>query len=187
MVTPDILRSRPHPRRWTRDEYHRLAESGFFGDERVELIQGTLMEMAPIGPPHANVVDCLNELLVVRLAGRAKVRIQQPLLCWDESEPEPDVAVVPLGRYAERHPDKALLVIEVAESSLDYDRDTKAPLYARSNVSEYWIVDVAEQVVLVHTEPAASGYAHLTRVPLGGTLTPNAFPDLQLAVDALFG
>ena len=185
MLAQDLPHARP--RRLTRDEYHRLAQIGLFrDDERVELIHGTLVEMAPIGPPHANVVDVLMELLVIQLSGRAKVRIQQPLLGADESEPEPDVAVVPVGSYAERHPDQAYLVIEVAESSLDYDRATKAPLYAGSRVHEYWVVDVTGRAVIVHREPKASGYAQVTRVGDGETLEPTLFPDVRIAVASLF-
>jgi Uma2 family endonuclease len=186
MLALDLPHARP--RRITRDEYHRLAEMGLFrDDERVELIHGTLVEMAPIGPPHANIVDVLNELLVLKLSGRAKVRIQQPLLGWDESEPEPDVAVVPARSYAERHPDEAFLVIEVAESSsLDYDRATKAPLYARSNVHEYWIVDVIGRAVIVHQEATAEGYARVTRIAEEGILAPALFPDVQVSIASLF-
>jgi Uma2 family endonuclease len=185
MLAHDLPHARP--RRITRDEYHRLAEVGLFrDDERVELIHGTLVEMAPIGPPHANVVDILTELLVIKLAGRAKVRIHQPLLGWDESEPEPDVAVVPPRSYAERHPDQAFLVIEVAESSLDYDRATKAPLYARSGVQEYWIVDVTGRAVIVHREASAEGYTQVTRMEESDILVPSRFPDLQIAIASLF-
>jgi Uma2 family endonuclease len=185
MLAHDLPHARP--RRLTRDEYHRLAEVGFFrDDERVELIHGTLVEMAPIGPPHCNVVDVLNELLVIKLAGRAKVRIQQPLLGWDESEPEPDVAVVPTGSYAEHHPDQALLVIEVAESSLDYDQATKAPLYARSRVHEYWIVDVVGRAVIVHREATAEGYARVTRIAEGELVELALFPDVQVSIASLF-
>src|ERR1043165_617725 len=99
-----------------------MAEIGLFDDERVELVRGVIIAMSPIYPPHASPVDRLTEILVRALAGRARVRIQQPLLATDESEPEPDVAVVPLGDYTATHPDRALLVIEVADSSLRKDR-----------------------------------------------------------------
>ena len=177
----------PRQRRITRDEYHRMERIGLFHGERVELIHGILLQMAPIGPPHADVVDFLNELFVPRLARRAKVRIQQPLLAWDESEPEPDVALVRPGRYSGSHPDEAFLVVEVAETSLDYDRNTKAPLYARSGVAEYWIVDLADRSVLVHTGPAEEGYQQVSRVGVDGSVAPAAFPDVTVAVADLFG
>ncbi len=177
---------RPHPRRLTRAEYHRLGELGFFREQRVELIRGIVYEMAPIGPPHANVVDRLMVLLVTRLATRAQVRVQQPFLAWDESEPEPDVAVVPLGNYAARHPDRALLVIEVAESSLEHDRDTKSALYARSGVPEYWIVDVESRTLEVRTGPAGDRYAAVARFAMGEIAKPAAFADVAVAVADLF-
>jgi Uma2 family endonuclease len=175
------------PRRLTRAEYHRLGELGVLReDERVELIRGMLVEMAPIGPGHADVVDVLTEVFVTRLVGRAKVRIQQPLVAWDESEPEPDVALVPPGRYARAHPSEAFLVVEVADSSLDYDTETKAPLYAQSGFEEYWIVDVEARAVIVHTRPTAKGYGKIDRVAVGAVLAPARFPDVAIPVAALF-
>lgn len=173
------------PRRFTRAEYDRLIELGFFRGERLELIRGTLLDMPPIGPPHATVVSRLNRILVPALLERADVRIQQPLYARDESEPEPDVAVVALGDYSNRHPDCALLVIEVAESSLEFDRDSKGPLYAASNVSEYWIVDIAGRAVEVYGGPGGGRYALLRRAVPGDTIRPAAFPDLAIAVAAI--
>src|SRR5689334_4201358 len=97
----------PAPRRLTRAEYDRMAELGFFRGERVELIRGVVIAMAPIGPRHRSVVDRLNELLLPRLIGRARVSIQQPFLAADESEPEPDVSVLPYRRYSDQHPGRA--------------------------------------------------------------------------------
>jgi len=174
------------PRRLTRDEYDRMAELGFFRSERVELIRGIVVRMAPIGPPHANPVDVLNEWLVRGLAGRARVRIQQPHLACDESEPEPDVAVVPKGQYGKRHPDRAFLVIEVAETSLAHDRETKSPLYAASAVDEYWIVDVAQRAIEVRREPVDGHYTWLSRAAVGDSVGPVAFADLTIEVAALF-
>lgn len=170
-------------RHFTRAEFDRLVATGFFHeDERVELIHGILIRIAPPGPPHANTVDRLNELLVLRLAGRARVRIQQPLVACDDSEPEPDVAVVPLGDYSVDHPDRALLVIEVADSSLHYDRETKGPLYAASGFAEYWIVNLPERVVEVYGGPAEGRYSRVERVKSGGVLRPAAFPDVEIPV-----
>ena len=100
----------------------------------------------------------LNRLLLVPLIERAEVRIQQPIWAHDDSEPEPDVALVPLGDYSARHPDRAFLVIEVADSSLTFDRETKAPLYAASNVAEYWIVNLVGRAIEVCTEPKAGRF-----------------------------
>lgn len=174
------------PRRLTRVEYDRMAELGFFTGERVELIRGIVVRMVPIGPPHVEVVDRLNELLVPALLGRARVRIQQPLLAADESEPEPDVAVVAPGSYARSHPEGAKLVIEVAHSSIDYDRVTKAPLYAASGVEEYWLVDVEGRRVEVFCDASGGAYRSVERFGAGAVLRPRAFPDVAVALDALF-
>lgn len=176
----------PAPRRLTRAEYDRMAELGFFRGERVELIRGTVIAMSPIGPPHGSVVDRLTEMLVPRLLGRARVRIQQPFLAIDESEPEPDVAIVPLARYSKEHPDQAHLIIEVADCSLAHDRDTKAPLYAATGVTEYWLVDVETQAVHVHTEPSEGRYVRVDRREGDAPLSPQVFPDVVVTVRDLF-
>ena len=162
-----------------------MGELQFFRGERVELIHGTVVRMAPIGPPHSSTVSRLNELLLPRLQGRASLRIQQPLVAQDESEPEPDVALVPLGRYADRHPDRALLVIEVAESSLAYDRETKGPLYATSGVAEYWIVDVIGRAIEVYASPEGGRYLDATRLVEGERVSPKGFPDIVLSVSEI--
>jgi len=177
--------SQPVPRRLTRAEYDRMIALGFFHGERLELIRGSLISTPPIGPPHAKTVSRLNRLLLPRLMGRADVRIQQPLIAHDESEPEPDVSVVPLGDYGASHPDKAFLVIEVAESSLATDRDLKVPLYALSNVAEYWIVDLSAAAVEVYRQPRGNGYGVVQRVERGGNLTVVAFADVTLAVSEI--
>lgn len=169
----------------TRAEYDRMAELGFFRGERVELIHGIVVRMAPIGPPHAEVVDRLNAMLMRALGDRARVRIQQPYLAWDESEPEPDVAVVPARSYAEAHPDRAHLIVEVADSSLAYDRETKAPLYAASNVAEYWLVDVSGQCVEVFGAPEDGRFTKHRRATPGDLLTPTAFMDVIVRVSEL--
>lgn len=163
-----------------------MAALGFFRDERVELIRGMVVKMSPIGPPHASVVDRLTRLFVRALGERARVRIQQPLIAFDESEPEPDMAVVPEGSYVERHPDSAFLVVEVAETSLDYDRDTKGPLYAASHVDEYWVVDVAARAVELYTDAEGGRFTRVRRVVSGSTATPLAFPDVVVDVAQLF-
>ncbi len=172
-------------RRLTRAEYDRMAKLGFFEGEHVELIHGIVVRMSPIGPPHSEVVDRLTSLLVRGLGDRARVRVQQPFLASDESEPEPDVAIVIERSYADAHPDSAHLIIEVAETSLTYDRDTKGPLYAASNVSEYWIVDVKGQFVEVYSDPLDNTYTKQRRVAAGEVLSPAAFPDVTIRVSAL--
>jgi len=184
MLARDLTHAKP--RRLRRAEYDRMAQLGFFRHERVELIRGTVVAMSPIGPPHSSVVDRLTRLLVRALDPRALVRIQQPFLACDESEPEPDVAVVPDGVYADAHPDRAFLIIEVAESSLDYDRETKGPVYASSGVDEYWIVDVAARAIEVYSHPVNGRYRNLHTIDNDGSVAIAAFPDVTVEVPTLF-
>jgi len=165
-----------------RSEYERLVQLGEFEGEHIELLEGQLVQMSPIGPPHSSAVQKLNALLVPRLVDRAAVRIQSPFAALDTSEPEPDVALVPSGDYDEQHPTVALLIIEVAESSLRHDCGIKQRIYARAGVPEYWIVNTPDKCVEVYREPTPEGYRHCSRVDHEGSLAPQAFPDLRLAV-----
>ena len=169
-----------------REEYDRLVAMGAFEDERVELIEGVLVTISPNDPEHANPVQVLTELLVRGLAGRAVVRIQLPIVAARESEPEPDVAIVPLGDYRRAHPDQAHCVIEVANSSVSKDRNIKAPLYAASGFREYWLVNVPEQAVEVFRAPGPEGYAQRARYAVGETTALEAFPDVRIEVVSLF-
>jgi Uma2 family endonuclease len=166
-----------------RVEYDRLVSLGTFDGERIELMAGELRRMSPIGPPHTSTVDRLMELLVVKLVGRARVRIQGSFAAGELSEPEPDVSVLPLGDYDAAHPDVAHLIIEVADSSLSYDRGQKRQLYAECGVPEYWIVNLVDRVVEVHRLPRAGGYEQLSVHAKGEQLELLAFADVALAVD----
>ncbi|MEQ8456479.1 MAG: Uma2 family endonuclease [Sandaracinaceae bacterium] len=170
-------------RRLRRAEYDRLVEEGAFADERVELIRGVIIRRPPQGPTHTSPIDRLTELLVLKLSGRARVRVQGPLIAPDDSEPEPDLAVIPPGDYDDAHPSVAWLVIEVAESSLSYDRLTKAPLYAAMGVPEYWIVNVREAAIEVHRQPEGDRYARVTSHGRGETITLERFADASIDVD----
>jgi len=184
----DTERSR---RLFTVEEYHRMAEAGILkpGD-RVELIRGEIVEMSPIGRRHVAFVDNLTELLVVRLAGRAIVSIQSPVAVAADSEPQPDLKL--LRRRAVPYKDAeataadVLLLIEVAETSLRYDRTVKLRLYAEADVPEYWVVDCDAEAVEVHRAPTADGYREVTRVTGEGTVSPAAFPDVRLTLAEIF-
>jgi Uma2 family endonuclease len=165
-----------------RVEYDKLIELGAFQDERIELLEGVLVPMSPIGPPHNSAVQKLNAILVPALAGRAAVRIQSSFAALDLSEPEPDVAVVPSGDYDTANPDWAYLIIEVAESSLSRDRGVKQRLYASCGVPEYWIVNLAERAIEVYTDPAHGAYGKVLRYEHGQALRPIHFADLELRV-----
>ncbi len=178
-------------RRFTRAEYYRMAEVGILGRrDRVELIRGEIIEMSPIGRRHQAFVDNLGALLVLRLADRAIVRVQGPVALADDTEPEPDLTVLrrrPVP-YKEREAwaEDALLIIEVADSSLAYDRSTKLRLYAEAGIPEYWVVDSAAETVDVYREPGAEGYRDVTRVAGRATLTLHAFPDVELTTTEIF-
>jgi len=158
MPSPNIDQFRP----LYRAEYDQLIALGSFQDEKIELIDGALVRMSPIGPPHTEAVDRLTELLVLALAGKARVRVQGPFAASELSEPEPDLSVLPLADYSAAHPEHAHLIIEVAESSLKRDRGRKARLYAECGVREYWVVNLIERVVEVHRDHAQGEYRQIT-------------------------
>jgi len=165
-----------------RSEYDQLVQLGLLEGERVELLEGVIVQMSPHGPPHDSTIERLNELLVLALRGRAKVRVQSAFAASDHSEPEPDFAIVPPGQYDREHPRVAWLIIEVSESSLKKDSGAKARVYAASAVEAYWVVNLVDRVVEVFTQPQSSGYAVRETVGLGGSLTVVRFPDVTIAV-----
>jgi Uma2 family endonuclease len=158
-----------------------MVELGLFQDERLELIRGVLVKMSPQYAPHASTVQKLTQLLAVRVQGRFSLRIQLPLALSDDSEPEPDAAIVPLGDYETEHPTSALLVIEVADSSLQQDRG-KAEVYASAGVGEYWIVNLGARTVEVYSSPEGDRYAEVRTLRVGDALRPAALPDVSIAV-----
>ena len=174
-------------RKFTVAEYYRMAEVGILKpNERVELIEGEILVMAPIGPVHAADVDEFIAVFGQYAPGRFRIRIQNPLRLNDGSEPEPDVALVRLraDRYTRSHPTPAdvLLVVEVSDSSLEYDRNVKAHLYGRNGVPETWVKNLPEDCIERFTEPGPEGYAQHTIHRRGETLAPVLLPDLELAV-----
>lgn len=147
-----------------RAEYDVLVEQGVLGpDDRVQLLEGELVEMSPQKPPHAGIVERLNERLMPALVGRFRVRVQLPLVAGEYSEPEPDLAVVPIDEPRDRHPERAGLVIEVAHETLRLDLGRKARIYAAAGVPEYWVIDVHADLVHVHTGPSPDGYRSIRR------------------------
>ena len=165
-----------------RVEYEKLAAEGFFKDERVELVFGVVVAMTPIDPAHGESVDRLDDILRRQLAGRARVRCQGAFAATEDSEPQPDIYVFPNGDYWDAQPDRAYLVIEVARSSLDYDRDTKSLLYGVSQVDEYWIVNHAEDVIEVYRDRHDGRWRTMTTHRRGDTIAMVGFPDVQIAV-----
>src|SRR5262245_49782973 len=174
-------------RLFTVDDYHRMTEAGIlFEDDRVELIEGELIEMASIGNRHNAAVDRLNELFVDRLQHRAIVRVQGSVRLNERNEPQPDLVI--LRRREDFYesgtagPGDTLLVIEVADSSLDFDRDIKAPLYARTGIAEFWLVDLQARMVTVFRDPVASGYRSERTAQADETLSPASLPEVTILV-----
>ena len=167
------------------------AAGGFEPDARVELIEGDIVDMTPIGSRHAATVDVLNRWLVIGCDRRAIIRIQGPLRIGSRSELQPDVmALRPADDFYRDQPATAadvLLLVEVADSSLLYDRSVKMPPYARAGVPEVWIVDLTRGEIQICSEPAADGFQRTETRGRGDELRPAAFPDLTLAVAALLG
>lgn len=188
----DILDRYPVPRhRLTRRDFHRLGEAGILReDDRVELLEGQLIDMSPIGPRHAIITNNLMELLVTGFTGRARVRCHDPVVLNDDSEPQPDFALVrrPWHGYPHTHPEPGdiFLVIEVADSSLDFDRTVKLELYARARIPEVWIVDLTTDSVLVHRHPSDGGYGSMARLQTPEALDVEGLPGVTVPVAAVF-
>jgi Uma2 family endonuclease len=182
-------------RRWTRQEYERLAELGVLGpEEHVELIEGEIVEMPPQLSRHTTGVYLAYEALRAIFGVGFVVRVQFPLALGQYSEPEPDIAVVAgTGRdFADAHPTSALLVVEVSDTTLSFDRDAKASLYAAAGIPEYWIVNLVQRQLEMHREPAAMpetqyGFGYRTRtIALPGEVVSTPGPaGSRLAVDDL--
>ncbi|HET9488585.1 MAG TPA: Uma2 family endonuclease [Methylomirabilota bacterium] len=179
-------------RRWTRSEYERLIASGFFqpGDP-VELLGGQLIVAEPQGSYHFSAIQAVEEVLRAAFGAGWQVRGQGPVALDDESEPEPDVAVVPgsFRDYVAAHPSRPVLVVEVSESSLGLDRQHKGSLYARAGLADYWIVNLVDRVLEVHREPtpdpaASFGWRYRSREILGpdASVSPLASPGARIRV-----
>lgn len=165
-----------------RVEYDQLIALGAFEDEKIELLDGELVAMSPIGTRHHSAVQRLNELLVLALHSRAAVYCQGPFAASELSEPEPDLLVVPRADYLDHHPSVAHLIIEVSDSSLAKDRGRKLRMYASCGVPEYWVVNLVECCVEVYRNAEGASYADMTRYERGQSIQLLAFDDVSIAV-----
>ena len=182
----------PKRYRFTRDDYHRMAQTGILKpDARVELVDGDIVEMSPIGRRHNSRVDWCNDAFTAGLRGRAIIRVQGSFVLDDNGEPEPDLVLLRFrdDYYANADATAAdvLLIIEVADTSEGYDRRTKAPLYARHGIPELWIVDLNRDWITRYADPTPNGYATTQVFRRGESLSPLAFPTVRLAVDDILG
>lgn len=174
------------------DEYERMIDFGIIEEgARVELLDGEIIEMATIKPPHASIADRMNDILVRRRGERALVKVANPVRMVPRSEPEPDFALVRYRAdfYATAHPTPAdtFVVIEVSDSSLRKDLSVKVPICARQGVPEVWVVDIAGERVLVHLAPGDRRYGTVRTAKAGETLSPQLLPELSITVDEIFG
>ena len=186
------VQNEPIPRRFSVDEYYAMAEAGILApNERVELIDGEIITMSPIGNPHGAGVDRATDLLVPLVTGRAIVRVQAHVRLADDCQPEPDLLLLVRRDdfYSTEAPAPAdvLLLIEVADSSLSYDRNRKLPLYARYNIPEVWIENIPARAIEAYSNPVDGQYTGSRIYRPGETISPQAFPDLELPVGQLMG
>lgn len=186
-MTVQILR-----KKFTVDQYHQMIETGVFTDrDRVELLQGEIIEMSPIGRQHAACVDRLTELLVRELGSRAIVRVQNPIQLSDKSEPQPDFAILRRRSdfYSEGHPqaDDIFALIEVSDTTVEFDRTIKVPLYAQNLITEVWMLDLKADAVQIYREPSTAGYQQLQTFRRGQSVSFQALPDIQFQVEQLLG
>lgn len=179
-------------RRWSVDEYYRMGEVGLLTeDDRVELIDGEVIQMSPIGSRHAGCINQLNYLLNQQIGNRAIVAVQNPIRFSDNTEPQPDLALLrprpDFYRTAHLAPADVLLVVEVADRSIGYDRGMKVRLYAEALIPEYWLVDLTTNRIFVFSEPKNGRY-HLARIAqLGDTVASPTVHGLNLVVDDIVG
>jgi Uma2 family endonuclease len=181
----------PRIRRWTRIEYDRLVQLGIFEGERLELLDGLLAVREPQGARHATAVRRVVAALRRALGDAWQIDSHLPIALDDDSEPEPDISVVPGGPefYRDAHPSRPLLIVEVADSSYRIDHTYKASLYARAGVPEYWVIDVVREAVEVHRSPERSPeaphgwrYASIEALRPGSTIAPLLTPESTIAV-----
>ncbi len=177
---------------FTRAEYHRMVAAGILAeDARVELIEGEILEMSPIGRRHKACVDRLTDIFAPSVRGTAIVRVQSSIVLGERNEPEPDLALLrrrdDFYADADETPADVLLVVEVADTSEAYDRRTKAPLYARHGIPELWIADLNRDQITVYRDPTPHGFATTRVARRGESISPLAFPVLTIAVNDILG
>jgi Uma2 family endonuclease len=176
--------------RFSVNEYYRMMETGVLRpDARVELLDGQIIDMSPIGPFHGSVTKQLIQLLTDASKGRWIMAVQDPLRLDDHSEPQPDLLLLKRVSdfYRKRHPqaEDVYLLVEVSDATLEQDRNEKLPAYGRAGVAEVWIVNIPEQTVEVYREPNFTGYASKIILRAGDHAKPQAFPDVAVDVSGL--
>ncbi len=195
MTTAQMADTTPYTmtrRRFNVDDYYRMAEAGILQyGSRVELIEGEIVDMAPIGDPHAGGTNRLTMTFTGRLGNQVVVSVQNPVRLSPSSEPQPDLMLLrPRADFyttSKPAPADVLLLIEISDTTLRYDRDVKVPLYAAAGIAEVWIVDLQSDRLRVFHGPEAGEYRHIEVFARGATVSPQSFPELQLSVDEILG
>ncbi len=178
-------------RRFTVDDYYRMADAGILvPDDRVELLDGQVVQMSPSGSRHAACIRILTQLITDRLGTRGLISGQLPVRLDQWNEPEPDIAILKTRKdgYLHAHPapSDVLLIVEIGDSSASSDRLVKLPLYARFQIPEVWLVDLQSKHLEVHRNPTGHTYTEVTRIQPPGAVQPAAFPDIQIDTTRLF-
>jgi Uma2 family endonuclease len=179
-------------RQFTVEDYHRMRDAGIFTeDDRVELLDGEVLLMSPIGPLHAAIVKRINTLLAQSPLGQYIVSIQDPIQLSDLSEPQPDIAILEYRSdfYGTSHPEPAsvMLLMEVSDTSLEYDRENKLPRYAESGIKEVWIIDLENQQVEQYAHPANGSYRTKQTWLHGQSIPSHTLPVLKLQINDILG
>lgn len=192
VAQPASVTTPPKRRRFTVDEYYKMAEAGILNrDERVELIEGVVIEMSPIGGKHLGDVLYFDHVLTSVLQKRAVVMAQGPIQLGPRSEPEPDISVLKWRDdfYRSEKPRAAdvFFLVEVMDSSAKLDRGRKLRIYACEGIPELWLVDIPGELIEIHRNPSGETYKEKRTVSRGETLSPEAFPDVVLEVNAILG
>ncbi|OCQ90722.1 hypothetical protein BCD67_03115 [Oscillatoriales cyanobacterium USR001] len=177
-------------KKFTVEEYHKLGEVGILGlDDRTELIDGDIIFMSPMGTRHASCIDRLLEIFFLGLGKRATITSQTPIRLNGRLEPQPDLSILKRreGSYRESPPQSQdiYLLIEVADTTIDNDRNVKSVLYGKAGIIELWIVDIEADLIEVYRNPSINGYESVQQFRRGESISPIAFPDLVIGVDAI--
>jgi Uma2 family endonuclease len=193
MMPQTLIQQMPQkiPLRFTVDEYYKLIDLGMLHDyEKAEIIDGELIRTMTVGDRHAQVVNKLTKILVKNVSDDVLVSVQNPLRLTDYHEPEPDFVLADLTKYdGSRHPrpSETLVVIEVSDSTLKYDRETKLSLYAEAGIKEFWIVNLPKNIIEIHTNLSDEVYQTVKIFKLGDTIKSETIPDLEIEVDKILG
>ncbi|MBP0026923.1 Uma2 family endonuclease [Roseofilum sp. Guam] len=178
-------------RLFTVEEYHRMGTTGILSEgDRTELIRGEIIQMSPIGPIHASYVTRLTQLFILQFGKRVLVRVQDPVMLDNTSEPEPDLCLAhPRADFYQGghpQPENIFLLVEVADTTLRGDRDIKIPLYAQAQIPEVWLLNIPERCLEVYRQPTLEGYQQVQRLE-EGEVAVQLFPDIQFSVEEILG